>query len=272
MYKRNSGHIIFPMILIFMSLCLIFVGLYFSFFKGSKKENKNENNNVDKVAKSSTGFYVIDYDYNGLIDGGDGSEMHLSHGYLGEFYGISEMPSAYFDDEKITSADIMNNTFSEPNSRFLVPFVDSVDDYYIYNIDNSSTVEEAYAKGWYSIENLSISNLSVEYDHLDPYATFDAIIKGLGRPYCVIRSKSNDIENGYEFNNIFIIYKYDNGFYLLDYYDNSNGEKEVIDLLSSYWIASEDMLKASIADNVGSNNIDSYTQSYIFQNGKDLIS
>lgn len=235
--------------------------------------SKNNLNNNSLTPKETTGFYVVDYDYDSLEEGGDGSDIKLHHSYLGDYYELDEMPSAYWEDEKVTIDEIKNKEFSESNPRYSFPFIDSSDDYILYNIDGKSTVSEAYDKGWYAITDLDISNFTTDYDYNDQYASFDAIIKGLGKPYCVIKSVQNTFSDNdeYTYNTIFIIYEYNNAFYVLEYYDNSNGVTENIDMLSSYWIASEEMLKAYITNNMGSNDVESYTQSYIFQNGKNLI-
>lgn len=234
--------------------------------------SKDKSSSKEKTEVKKTGLYLLDYDYASLKEGGDGSEINLYYNVIVESCKLDEMPDCYFRENKITEEEIASQTFEESNSRYSKPFVSSTDDYILFNIDGKSTVKEAYDKGWYAIFDLDATNYSADYKHTDPYESFEAIVKGLGKPYCVIRSQEKTPDD-YTNNNVFIIYKLDNAYYLLNYYDNYNynSEKENMDLLDSFWIASEDMLKAYIKDNMGSNSVDNYTQSYLFQNGKNLI-
>lgn len=268
------------MYIMVVSISVIIIGTIIAVFIGNKGDNKhsdsnnNSSNNAVIDKKEKTGFYVIDYDYESLLEGGDGSKINLYYNKILDSCKLEDMPNCYFEKNKITTDKIISNTFGKSNSRYSYSFVESIDDYILFNIDGKSTVSEAYNKGWYAIKDLDASNYSANYDHTNQYESFDAIIKGLGKPYSVIRSKlqsENVDKEDYQYNYIFIIYQFGDAFYLLNYYDNSNGTNEKIDLFDSYWIASEEMLKAYLKDNLGSNSVSDYKQSYIFKNGKDLI-
>jgi len=240
--------------------------------RGNSNTNKEEIKETEKPSekKEETGFYIIDYDYASLKEGGDGSKMNYVQGTpgLADYYELDELPNKYWENNKITMDKIFANTFSEPNSRFLYPFVDSsLDDYYIYNLDNKSTVKEAFEKGWYAIHGFRFVNSSKDYSFSDEKAVFDAVIPGLGRPYTVIEYNKQDYnESEYEFRHVYIIYKYDAFYMVLSYYESTNGEKRNMEMSEGYLVKSDDMLQALIKDNFTSNNISSYTQKYLYKN------
>ena len=264
-----------PLLLIIFVIFIVITGAvtFIAVQNSNKTETKQEKSTTtNRSSTQLTGFYAIDYDYNSLQEGGDGTDLKISHGYFGEYYTLNELPNAYWTDEEISQEQIISNEYEEANERYSHKFVENINDYIIFNLDDNSTVKEAYEKGWYAIYDLEITNFSI--DTKNQKQEFDSIIKGLGKPYCVIKSINKEpINDNYTYNNVFIIYKFDDSFYLLEYGDNKNNNtlEENLELISSYWIASESMLKAYLLDNMGSNNVDSYTQSYIYQNGKDLI-
>ena len=280
--KSNKGISLIIMIIIILLITAIGgAGGYF-LFKNNSSDSKSQNDNNSDTAyetnpkedNKKTGLYAVDYDYASLKEGIDYSNMRVRHEYSSEIYRLNELPNEYWKDKKISSSDISKNEFQESNSRYSHSFFETVSNkYIIFNLDEKSTVNEAYNKGWYALTRFKIFNSGEDYDYKDKIGKFNAIIKGMGKPYCVIRSEKNT-RNENELNNlIFLIYKEKDKdvFYVIEYYDNLYNGTESLDVLEVYWIASEDMLRAYLKDNMGSNNVKSYTQSYIFQNGKNLI-
>ena len=243
--------------------------------KNNNTEVKPSNEEVKEkgtTSNSKKGFHVLDYDYDSLKDGGDGSNVKIVRNSMtrSKFYDPEDLPDEFFKDNPDIVDEINTAEYEDVNSRFLYPFASDYEHYYIYNLDNKSSVLEAFNKGWYALGNFYLDNMDVEFSFFDGIAVFDASITGLGKPECVIKSQyeafPGELEEGASGVGAFVIYKLKSYYLFLDYNEYINSKEHNMDLMDAYLVFSPEMVQAMIKDNANSNSLDRYTQEYIYKN------
>ena len=267
------GIIIGIILLIAIIVCLV-VFIPKSNEKSSEEKLSLENNVEEE--KNETGFYAVDFDYASLEENEAPNSKFAYGKYLQDYYGLDEIPDKLFEEQEVDIyKEMEEGEYKEPNSVSSYPFIESLASYdcRVYNLDGQTSITDAYNKGWYVIVDLDIVNYSGDFDLTNQYDSFDAIIYDLGKPYCAIHNEDLELsDDGWKYNTIVLIYKYNDNYIILAYYDNKNSitGEEKLGKTEAYFTPSEDMMKAFVNDFC--NKIDKAERTtYLFQNGKNVL-
>lgn len=279
---NNNGKIIVIVVVCLLVICAI----VFAFIFFNKKDNSNSSNNANETSEEQktnvkkTNYHVFDYDYSSLKEGGDGSDIRIvTENYANiRYYKTSKILDEYWNDNSDVLEEIKTKTFESSNDKFIYPYVmgDEMDNrYYVFNIDNKSTVMDAFNKKWYALDGFNINNLSITYnDIFDGIELFDTAITGLGKPNCVIRSQyqllEDEVEDEMYSESAFIIYDMGLYYLFLKYQEFKNNKYYTVDLRNAYVVLSKDMVQALINNNSNTGFLDRYKQSFIFKNKCDF--